>query len=203
MNLYVEIFGYFGTALVIVSMLMTSIVRLRIVNICGSVISAIYATLGNAWPIVTLNLCLIGINLFQLIRSARQRGDVGCIKIATDNPIAAYFLSIHQKDIERYFPTYQLTVTENYEAYLALVGSETVGLLVGERARDRFSVELVYVVPKYRHAAIESLLFSHLQKDGVRFLAAQAEAKEQRAYLRKIGFEEQGDRMLKMLSKGD
>lgn len=67
-----EIFGYLGTALVIISMLMNDIRRLRIVNISGSVISVIYALLINAMPVAVLNLTLISINTYQLIKRHRQ-----------------------------------------------------------------------------------------------------------------------------------
>ena len=36
----VEIIGYLGSALVLVSMLMTSVIKLRIINLTGSVIFA-------------------------------------------------------------------------------------------------------------------------------------------------------------------
>ena len=68
MNIYLEIFGYIGTALVIISMMMTSIHKLRIFNICGAIISAIYSAFYQAWPIVVLNICLITINVFHLIK---------------------------------------------------------------------------------------------------------------------------------------
>ena len=68
MNIYLELFGYLGTALVLLSMMMTSVVKLRIINMSGSVISAIYAALSNTWPVVLLNLGLIIINSFQLLR---------------------------------------------------------------------------------------------------------------------------------------
>lgn len=69
MEIFIEIFGYIGTFLVVFSMLMTSITKLRIINICGSIISAIYAIINNTWPIVIMNLCLIVINSFHLIKS--------------------------------------------------------------------------------------------------------------------------------------
>ncbi len=72
MNIYLEIFGYLGTALVMLSMMMTSMKRLRIFNMAGSVISAIYAIAMNTWPVVLLNLGLILINLFQLVREGRN-----------------------------------------------------------------------------------------------------------------------------------
>ena len=73
MNIYLEIFGYIGTALVIISMMMKSINKLRIFNISGSVISVIYSVLVNAWPIVLLNACLIAINSYHLIRDYLTR----------------------------------------------------------------------------------------------------------------------------------
>ena len=73
MNIYLEIFGYIGTALVLSSMLMTSINKLRILNIAGSVVSMFYSVIVNAWPVVFLNAGMITINIIQLIRAYRQK----------------------------------------------------------------------------------------------------------------------------------
>jgi hypothetical protein len=67
MNVYLEIFGYIGTALVIISMMMKSINKLRIFNVAGSVISTIYSIIVGAWPIVVMNVSLIAINSYHLI----------------------------------------------------------------------------------------------------------------------------------------
>ena len=72
-NIYLEIFGYMGTALVVLSMMMTSVTKLRIVNMSGSVISAIYAAIIGTWPIVVMNVCLFMINGFHLIRGATKK----------------------------------------------------------------------------------------------------------------------------------
>jgi len=69
MNIYLEIFGYIGTALVITSMMMKSINRLRIFNIAGSVISTIYSIIAGAWPIVVMNISLIAINSYHLLKA--------------------------------------------------------------------------------------------------------------------------------------
>ncbi len=68
MDLYLEIFGYIGTALVVISMMMTSINKLRIINICGSIISTIYSIINCVWPIVIMNICLIIINSYHLFK---------------------------------------------------------------------------------------------------------------------------------------
>lgn len=75
MNPYLEIFGYIGTALVVMSMMMTSVTRLRVLNVCGSVIGGIYALIVGAYPTAVLNLCLIAINLYRLVRDSRSRAE--------------------------------------------------------------------------------------------------------------------------------
>ena len=73
MNIYLEIFGYIGTALVLLSMMMTSMGKLRIINIAGNAVTMIYSIIVNAWPVVFLNGGIIVINIIQLIRAYRQR----------------------------------------------------------------------------------------------------------------------------------
>lgn len=72
MNILLEIFGYIGTAFIIVSMTMKSINKLRIFNLVGSIISIIYSLIIVAWPTVVLNVCLAAINIFHLINSRRK-----------------------------------------------------------------------------------------------------------------------------------
>lgn len=71
MNLYLELFGYLGTGLVLLSMMMTSLERLRWINLAGSVVSMLYAIATKTWPVVLLNLGMILINAVQLIRLKR------------------------------------------------------------------------------------------------------------------------------------
>lgn len=72
MNIYLEIFGYMGTAFIFLSMMMTSIHKLRFFNILGSVISAIYALFIHTMPVFFLNVGLVIINIVQLIKYYRS-----------------------------------------------------------------------------------------------------------------------------------
>ena len=72
-EILLELFGYLGSALVIASMMMTSLGLLRIFNISGSLISAIYSSIIGAWPVFVMNVSLIVINVIQLLR-ARPSG---------------------------------------------------------------------------------------------------------------------------------
>lgn len=77
MNIYLEVFGYIGSALILLSMMMTSVEKLRWFNIAGSLISLIYGAFCGTWPVVFLNFGIIIINLVQLVRLKRKK-DQNC-----------------------------------------------------------------------------------------------------------------------------
>jgi len=68
MNIYMELIGYLGTALILLSMMMTSVLKLRILNLAGSAASMIYAIACRTWPVFFLNISLVLIHIVQLIR---------------------------------------------------------------------------------------------------------------------------------------
>ena len=68
----IEAVGYLGSALVLVSFLMSSVVKLRVVNTVGSVIFAIYALIIRSYPTAVMNFCLVCINLRFLWKLRRQ-----------------------------------------------------------------------------------------------------------------------------------
>ncbi len=75
-DLFLELFGYLGTALVLISFLMHDIKWLRAVNMAGGTISLIYAICVNTMPVVVLNGSLILINGIQLARILRKEREI-------------------------------------------------------------------------------------------------------------------------------
>ena len=68
MHILWETIGYVGTALVLISMMMTSVKKLRLFNLAGSVFSLAYALWAGAMPVFLLNISLAAINAVQLYR---------------------------------------------------------------------------------------------------------------------------------------
>ena len=75
LRIFLEVFGYIGSGLILLSMMMTSVEKLRWFNISGSVISMIYGVIMGTWPVVFLNVGTISINVVQIIRLHRQKND--------------------------------------------------------------------------------------------------------------------------------
>lgn len=73
MNIWLEIFGYVGMALVLLSMMMTNTQKLRTINLAGAVVCMIYGALTKTWPTALLNLGLAVIQIIQLIRLKKAK----------------------------------------------------------------------------------------------------------------------------------
>ena len=67
-KMLLEIFGYLGTGVLLLSFVMTDIKWMRAINIIGCIISAIYALCVSNMPTVVLNASIFVINSVQLAR---------------------------------------------------------------------------------------------------------------------------------------
>ena len=59
----VELVGYLASALVVLALTMTSVVRLRMVSLAGSITFFVYGTLIDAVPIMITNGAIAVINV--------------------------------------------------------------------------------------------------------------------------------------------
>lgn len=66
---WIEILGYVGMVIVLISFLLTDMKWLRIVNMTGGTISLVYGILTNTLPTALLNASLVAINGFYLVRT--------------------------------------------------------------------------------------------------------------------------------------
>lgn len=63
----IDILGYLGMGFVVLSFTMKNIIWLRVVNIIGAILSAIYGLITKTYPTMYLNLALFLINSYFLI----------------------------------------------------------------------------------------------------------------------------------------
>lgn len=71
-HMIVELVGYLGSILVVVSVLMISMVKLRIVNSIGASIFTVYALIIRSYPTALMNFSLVVINLYYLTRMKKE-----------------------------------------------------------------------------------------------------------------------------------
>lgn len=199
LNIYLEIFGYVGTALVLLSFMMTSVIKLRIFNIVGSFVSMAYAFLCGAWPVVFLNLGLVAINVWQLIRLQRTKTVFDCVNVNSNDKSLEYFLAYHANDIAQYFPNYKLNSRSDTEVYMVYTAGESVGVLIGSRDNELLHVELDYSTAKYRDCSVGTFLYDQLKKNGIKKLVSESQGELHNQYMTKMGFVGQKGKFCKTL----
>ena len=67
-----EAVGYIASVLVAVSLTMTSIIKLRIINMIGAIAFVIYGLLISAYPVALVTGIIVFINISNLYQIYRQ-----------------------------------------------------------------------------------------------------------------------------------
>ena len=202
MEILLELLGYVGTVLTLMSMMMTSVVKLRTWSAIGSFISMIYAIVNGAWPVVFLNAGLILINGYQLVRMRRNKILFECVHFDPFERGLNYFLNYHARDIQYCFPGFKYEPNEGTDAYMVFADGEAVGLLIGKRDDALLNVELDYAIPKFRDYSVAEHLFAYLKEEGVQVLVAEkkpTDYNQHKTYLTKMGFENREGKQVKVL----
>ena len=184
-----ELIGYLGTGLILVSMLMTSVVRLRVFNLIGSAIFAVYAVLIQSYPTAILNAALVAINVYQLLKLRRKAGKGYEIqKLNGTDGFAEWFTGKYGDDIRTYFPNISRERIRQSEGYLVLMDDCAAGVLLGTRSGERFDVLLDYTTPTYRDCSVGRFIYEKLPSFGITELSCAADSPAHAAYLEKMGF---------------
>ena len=189
----VEIIGYIGSALVLVSMLMTSVVRLRIINLIGSVIFAGYALMIRSYPTALMNICLAGINLYYLIRIFRQPKIYDPVKTDPNDAFFSHMLTRMLDDIRVWFPEFSTDDIDADVAYIVCCDSEPACLFLGKNDSGRLEVILGYATPAYRDTSLGRFLHRHLAMEGYTSFIFKQKSEGHVPYMKKIGYKERED----------
>ena len=189
---WVEWFGYLASLVVLVSLTMTSIIKLRVINFVGCLLFAAFAYFIDSLPTMLMNLGIAGINVYFLWQIYSTKEQFKLIVASANSEYFEHFISTNQSEIER-----QTSVDELKEAntvFYMLRNNSIAGVLVGNNSEQGvLSVLLDYVTPKYRDFKLANYYYeSHpdvLKHRGVNTLMAKATTQEHREYLLRVGFQ--------------
>ena len=189
----IEAVGYLGSALVLVSFLMASVVKLRVVNSIGSTIFAVYALIIRSYPTALMNICLVAINLYYLWKLRNKEPNYRLLTLSPSESFVRFFLENYQADIAACFPGRSVDPAALNRAYMVCHGSEPAGLLLGEEKDGVLSVALDYSTPTYRDSSVGRYLLERLPGQGLRTLRYENAEKGHVAYLDRMGYRLSGE----------
>lgn len=185
----IEAFGYLGSALVVVSMLMTSVRRLRIINMIGSIIFAIYALIIRSYPTALMNFFLVGINIYHLIKLRNVSTNYSLTEVNPTDRFLEMLISDNRADIEHYFPEYFQNEPEGARAFIIMHNNEVAGFTVAKQLKDNaLDLCLDYTTPAYRDCSVGLYEYDELRKRGIKTFIYSGTNPEHIEYVQKVGF---------------
>jgi len=197
-----EIIGWSGSALLVVSLLQTRVMRLRVLNSAASAVLVGYNAALQVWPMVAMNVVLVAINLVVIWRMVRHRHDARAydvVRVGVGEPFLAHLLARHAADITEFNPPPDALLAEAEHAFLVTSGDEVVGVVLSRVgvAPEEQQVVLDYVLPDYRDFTPGEFVFRpdgpFAQMGAARVVASPAMTASER-YLAAVGFAPDGDR---------
>ncbi len=192
---WLEWLGYLASLVVLISLVMSSILRLRWINLAGSALFALYGFLIGSLPVGFMNLGICAINIYYLIKIYSSKEYFKLLSIEGNTPYFNYFLDFHKKCLEEYAGKSQFDITNSDVSFYILRNMVPAGLFIGSKYDENtLEIELDFVIPEYRDFKIGSYIYESKKEyfldKGYTKLIGFSSNNVHSNYLRKMGFEE-------------
>lgn len=195
-----EIIGYVGSALVLLSFLMSSVLKLRIINSIGSFASLIYGLLVHTYPTVIMNGALLIINIVFIIKMFKSNDARIYHMHETDvkDNFLAYFIENHREDIAHFFKGFEFPSDKYNYAGMVYYKDTVIGIVLGIMNEDKtLDVWLDYTCPEYRDFSAGKHVYKQFGDEGLKKIIFKADPSGSIAYLEKMGFSKENDIFVK------
>ena len=191
-NLTYELIGYAASILVAISLMMSAIVKLRIVNMIGALTFAIYGYLIGSIPVAAMNGFIVLINIYFLYKIYRDKNYFHLLRTEKDSHYLNEFLNFYKGHIQIFQPEFLFDKSFNFSLFI-LSDMVPVGLLLGNiESENQLEIDLDFVIPDYRDFKIGEFLFKenidYFSDHGITKLVTAAGNSDHSHYLEKIGF---------------
>ena len=188
-----EWIGYTASLIILVSLLMSSIKKLRWINMFGALIFSGYGFMIGSMPTGLMNMGIVLIDIYYIYKMYLSKEYLRILPIEEDTEYLKYFLDYYKKDIGKYSDLSQLDISKSKIKLYLLRNMNPAGIFVCDEY-DKRTLEIVldYVIPLFRDFKIGSFVFGKqkvyfLSKGYNRFVIF-TENKDHIKYITKMGF---------------
>jgi hypothetical protein len=179
-----------ASVLVAVSLMMSGIIKLRVINLIGAVIFTIYGAIIGAYPIVMVNGIICFVNIYYLYDIFKTKEYFRILEVGNDTEYLNYFLNFHSAEIKKYMPHFDFKKGNNSTAFFILRNSIPAGLICAEKlGEESLFINLDFVIPGYRDLKIAKYVYKNIfEKKSVKKLYSSPGNSKHDQYLQKMGF---------------
>lgn len=194
MDVWLEVIGWVGSAVLVLSLAQARVLRFRLLNLVASVVLTGYNAALGVWPMVAMNAVIAVLDAYHLVRLLRSRDDEATyevVRVRPDDEYLAHVLASHATDIDKHNPGWVAEPADR-SAFLVVRETETVGVvLVRDEGEGEGRVELDYVLPRFRDFSVGKFVYRHggrLTGQGLERLVADTRMPDQDHYFPRVGF---------------
>lgn len=190
-----EWLGYIASLIVLLSLLMSSIKKLRWINLFGALMFATYGFLIGSLPVGFMNIGIVVINIYYLTKMYTAKDYFSLLPIQKNTQYFKYFLDYYKGDMASFVDTTGIDIEKSEISFYILRNIVPAGVFVTSKFDETtLKIELDYVVPTYRDFKMGKFIFSQ-QKElflskGFNKLVSFTENELHEQYLLKMGFTE-------------
>jgi len=190
----VEIIGYVASIVVAISLTMSSILKLRIINLIGAITFVIYGLMLPTYPVAFVNFLIACINVYYLIQMSSQKEYFQILDSEANSQYLTHFLDFHRQDILKFFPQFNSETQKAHRSFFVLRNTVPAGLIVFEEKEDHVNIVLDYVTPQFRDFKVGQFLYKqNCQIFTGKKVCCKATSPWLERYLPKMGFVKQGE----------
>lgn len=194
----IEWIGYLASIIIAVSMLMSSLLMLRWINLVGAALFSVYGFIIGALPVGFLNGFIVAIDIYYLTKMYSKKEFFKILEVKAGNKYLLQFLEFYKDDIQKFFPGFTYKPEINTLSFFVLRNMSVAGIVL---AREVGSKELVigldYAIPEYRDLKAGRFIYqnSHFfAEKGYHTLYSENKNKTHLKFLTKMGFEKCKDK---------
>jgi len=190
---WIDWFGYLASLVILVSLTMSSIIKLRWINFVGCILFAAFGFLIHSLPTALMNVGIAFINIYFLYNIYNTKEEFQLVEAETDSKYFNYFIKVNMQEIEKQISKDELKI-QNKGLYM-LRNNNIAGILLGEERTDGvFFIKVDYVTPRYRDYKLGKYFFDehteYFKNNGIHELMTEGMEDSHRQYLKKVGFKE-------------
>ncbi len=188
-----EWIGYIASLIVLISLLMSSLKKLRWINLVGSLLFGTYGFLIGSVPTGLMNVGIALINIYYLFKMYGSKEYFKLLFVDEDSSYLKAFIDYYKDDIHGYKTIDYNTVKDADFKLFILRDMAPASVFVANKVQDTTAeVLLDYAIPMYRDFKLGRFLFVKnkdvFEKHGIKTLVTTTTVQEHIVYLQKMGF---------------
>lgn len=187
--------GYIASLIVLISLLMSSIKKLRWINLVGSLLFGTYGFLIGSLPTGLMNVGIAVINIYYLSKIYLSKDYFKLQPITNDSEFLTSFLKFYQDDINKFIKLDNIYISGSDVRLYVLRNMTPAGLFSGNKYdTETLNIELDYAIPQYRDFKMGQFVFEenkdYFKELGYNRFITFTEEPSHMKYLKKMGFNE-------------